>query len=336
VATALAAELELLAARQRSRIQRIALATRLAIARQWRRLDTSALTASWDGGIGRQATLALSAGQYAAAQGATPFVTAAMALQDLDPDASEGAFVAETLAGMASDGRPLSSLLYESLIDVKERLGRGAALDDAMRIGLGSLERMVDTQVADAARVGISVASTARKDIQWFVRTLTPPSCARCAILAGKITSVERPFPRHPRCDCINLPIGDRKLANEMVRSPMDYFKSLGEADQNATFTKAGAQAIRDGADIFQVVNARRGMSTAGSFVTGSGETAVTHRGRTISGRFTSEGMTRRGLAAQGLRKTPGARRLTPEAIMALASDRDEAIRLLRRFGYLT
>jgi len=317
MATALAADLELLAAHERSRVQRIALATRLAVARQWKRLDTSALTASWDGGVGRQATLAISAGQFAAAKGATPFVTAAMALQDLDPDASEGTLVAEALAGMASDGRPLSSLLYESLIDVKERLGRGAALDDALRIGLGSLERMVDTQVADAARVGISVASQPRKAIQWFCRTLTPPSCARCAILAGKITSVEKAFQRHPRCDCINLPIGDRKLANEMTRSPMDYFKSLSAADQNATFTKAGAQAIRDGSDIFQVVNARRGMSSAG-------------------GRFTTEGMTRRGLAAQGLRKAPGARRLTPEAIYELASDRDEAIRLLRRFGYLT
>jgi hypothetical protein len=331
-----AAELEQLAARQRQRINRISLAARLVLARLWRQLDPAALTQSWDGGIGRRALVAVSAAQLAAAQGATPFVSAAMALQDLDPSDAQGAFVAEALAGMASDGRPLASLLYQPIDDVITRLGDGQALDEAMRIGLSSMERILETQVADAARVGISVDSNTRKDIQWFVRTLTPPSCGRCAVLAGKITSNERAFLRHPRCDCINLPLGDKRLANQMVRNPMEYFDSLSAAEQRRIFTKAGAAAINDGADIFQVVNARRGMSTAGSFVTGSGETAITHRGAITSGRFTNEGMTRRGLASQGLRRTPGARRLTPDAIYALASDRAEILRLLRRFGYIT
>lgn len=336
MATALAAEVDQLATRQRVRLQRIALAAKLAVTREWRKLNTGALTESWDGGIGRRIMVLTSAAQLAAAEGADPFVTAAMALQGLDPTDTQGAFVAETLAGVASDGRPLSSLLYQPIIGVKEQLAAGSTLEDTMDVGLGALERILETQVADAGRVGVSVASMTRPAIQWYVRTLTPPSCGRCAILAGKITSVEQAFLRHPRCDCLNTPIGDRRLGRELARSPMEYFDSLSTLEQNRTFTRAGARAIRDGADIFQVVNARRGMSTAGSFVTGSGETAVTHRGKTISGQFTSEGMTRRGLASQGLRSTPGARRLTPEAIYALASDRAEILRLLRRFGYVT
>jgi hypothetical protein len=77
-------------------------------------------------------------------------------------------------------------------------------------------------------------------------------------------------------------------------------------------FGQAGAAAIRDGADLGQVVNARRGMYTAA--------------GRSL----TVESTTRRGVA-------PGKVRLMPEQIYREArGDRDEAIRLLKRFGYLT
>ncbi len=55
----------------------------------------------------------------------------------------------------------------------------------------------------------------------------------------------------------------------------------------------------------------------------------------------TREGMTKRGLARQRLKnleaagRAPGTVRLMPEAIYQLASDRDDAIRLLYRYGYL-
>jgi hypothetical protein len=313
VASIVATDLSRLANQRRVHNARIMAALRIILRRQWQRLDPAALTPSWDGGIGRQMLVATSAAQLAAAQGAGPFVAAAMELQGLDPSDSEGTLIPEALAGIASDGRSLAGLLYQPIIQTKFQLGEGAVLDDAMRGGFGSLERIAETQIADAARVGVGVEANAKPKIQWYVRTLTPPSCARCVILAGKITSVEKAFERHPRCDCENLPVGDQRLANDMVRSPMDYFKSLSMAEQRRTFTKAGAAAINDGADIFQVVNARRGMSATDN-------------------RFTTEGTSRRGLARQGGMK---GRRLTPEAIYALASDRTEIVRLLRQYGYL-
>lgn len=70
-------------------------------------------------------------------------------------------------------------------------------------------------------------------------------------------------------------------------------------------FGKAGAEAIREGADMARVVNARRGMYTAGGRL------------------FTHESAGRRP-------------RLMPEQILREADgDRGEAIRLLRLHGYL-
>jgi len=119
--------------------------------------------------------------------------------------------------------------------------------------------------------------------------------------------SAKGPFTTYgPKPPCIGLPP-----------------KATYPTGENCAFTVAGAQAIRDGADIFQVVNARRGMSTVTTF------------GRQLS--TTTEGVTRRGFAGQRMRAAGVSSpvRLTPQAIYELASDRAEAIRLLYRFGYL-
>ena len=87
-------------------------------------------------------------------------------------------------------------------------------------------------------------------------------------------------------------------------------------------FTNAGAEAIREGSDIYQVVNARRGMSPAGG----------------LKPRVTTEGTTRFGFA--GRRTGPlhgtGIQRLMPEGIYQLARTREEARALLRQHGYLS
>jgi hypothetical protein len=125
---------------------------------------------------------------------------------------------------------------------------------------------------------------------------------------------------------------------------PEDYFRGLSRAEQDRVFTRAGAAAVRDGADLTSVVNARRGMYTADAY----GRTLrATHEGATRRGRFYrmerarvelqtgarfARGRTeaQRGLPRFQLRSP----RLMPEEIYRLAEDRDEAIRMLRRFGY--
>jgi hypothetical protein len=114
-------------------------------------------------------------------------------------------------------------------------------------------------------------------------------------------------------CDCVHVPSAE-DVEGDVRTDPKAYFNSLSEEEQNATFTKAGAQAIRDGSDVSRVVNARR---TKDSLYTAGGV------------QYTTEAATRRGTGKR--------RRLTPESIYKIAGgDRDEAIRLLRLHGYIT
>lgn len=214
------------------------------------------------------------------------------------------------------------------------------ALAEAWERAGASLMLATQTIISDTARSAKSVAMLERNT--GWVRVLTPPSCSRCAVLAGKyFKSAMANFPRHPGCDCTQMPVADRDSFEfrAAFTGPGDYFESLDRAEQDKIFTKAGAQAIRDGADINQVVNARRGMKT------------VTDKfGYRTS--VTDEGTTKRGWASKYLRegynaklqKTRGSRyrrvnrpRLSPEAIYNMADgDRDIALNLLHKNGYFT
>lgn len=94
-----------------------------------------------------------------------------------------------------------------------------------------------------------------------------------------------------------------------LVHDPYEYFQSLSAAEQDRVYTKAGAQAIRDGGDLFQVVNSRRGIKPGGL--------------------TTTEGTSRRGNFG---RNGP---RLTPEAIYGKGLSREATLSELERYGYI-
>jgi hypothetical protein len=123
-------------------------------------------------------------------------------------------------------------------------------------------------------------------------------------ILAGRFYRWNAGFNRHPRCDCTGQPVVSAAAANDKLTRPRTYFDSLDPAEQDRAFTKAGAQAIRDGADIAKVVNARRGMYTADGKI------------------YTREAAGRRP-------------RIMPEQLYRDARDRADAIRLLRLHGFI-
>ncbi|GIG63621.1 hypothetical protein Lfu02_79930 [Longispora fulva] len=314
--------------------RQVALARRVAeeSAAAWRTLDPLRLDASWAAESDRLLAL-VTGGQALAAADADGYVTAALSAQHLDP-AAAGAVNARSLAGVASDGRGLATLLYEPVIAVKTALrpagGRGATVEKAMTLGMLRLDTIVRTQLADAARVAVGVGVVARRSAGGWVRMLSTPSCARCIVLAGKFYRWSSGFLRHPRCDCRHIPAAEN-TAGDLRTDPGKYFRSLPEPEQNKLLGRSGAQAVRDGADLAAVVNARRGMTTTAAF------------GRTFA--TTREGTTRRGLFAgyttddQGRlqRRTgpPPRWRLMPEQIYTDATDRDDAIRLLRHHGYL-
>lgn len=279
---------------------------------------------------------ALVAYQLLAARDAVDSVPLMLEEQNIDPD-PVAAVAPTALIGVASDGRSLEGLFSQASSDT-------------------ALGLMVVTQLQDVARMAAGVAMTNSRGADGYVRMLSTPSCSRCVILAGKFFRWNDGFQRHPRCDCRHIPSREN-VAGDLTTNPDEYFGSLSAAEQDKAFTKAGAQAIRDGADMGQVVNARRGMSTAQIDVTGASRGRLQRRQLPAfygnqSEFISTEGTTRRGRAYQSLnerftrpeseRRAKGERyfrttnvRLMPESIYELAKDRDDAIRLLRLHGYI-
>jgi hypothetical protein len=215
-------------------------------------------------------------------------------------------------AGRASDGRTLEGLLWGPLPHVKTLIGGGMAPTKALKAGGKFLTTIMRTQVADAGRGAAGVDVVTRRNT-GFVRMLNPPSCPRCSVLAGKFYRWNAGFDRHPRCDCIH--VASTRSAIEggksegLMHDPYEYFHSLSSEAQDRWYTKAGAQAIRDGGDIFQVVNSRRGMKPGG----------IT----------TTEGTSKRGNFGRN------GQRLTPEAIYGKGLSREATLKELERYGYI-
>lgn len=278
--------------------------------------------------IGRVVVLLAAIQQIGAAE-AEQFVLDALVAQNLGTD-SDAQIRPDGFAGFASDGRPLDSLVYQTVPATLTAIEAGATESQAMATGWAVLDMILATQVADAFRSSASVAYRTKPQVTMYVRMLVPPSCSRCAILAGA-WSARTAFRRHPRCDCIAIPSTEATssdLVSDVRVDPKDYFNSLSRAEQDRVFTVAGAQAIRDGADIARVVNARR--KAAGLSSAADGQRRALRR-RNVFGQdlFTTEELKVRGSRGQQLV------RLMPESIYEIAKDRADLLRLLKLHGYI-
>lgn len=289
----------------------------------WRRLGPSVLSV-------------LVEAQSQVVTAAVAYVPTVLAQTDI-PDEPKGNLRRQSLVGVASDGRPLGSLAYQAVVEAKTAITDGASTTTALNAGGSFLDLMTKLQVADAARQAVGVMTASRKNLGGTVRVLNPPSCQRCAILAGRFYRWSKGFDRHPKCDCVNLPSrsGGWARAEGFITDPMDAYR----AGEIRDLTAAQVKAISEGADIGQVVNAYRGISTT------STETAKSIRMRLKAQTRASE---RRPpvpagqpdlLAFMGTSRRATAPPVipTPEGIYQhAAGDRDEAIRLLREWGYIT
>lgn len=336
----MASEAEEVALAYYVRQQRIVRRAADAAQKAWRLLDLGRLDESWQYAVSAGLVGSMTAGQGEAAAHSDAYLAAVMAADGLTSDPS-GRVDPVAFAGVAADGRPLKSLVYESVLEAKWLVEEvGAAEVDAMIGGLERLLRAVSTEVADAGRTATGAAIAGNRTINGYLRVVNPPACARCIILAGKEYGWNAGFQRHPKCDCVHMPA---KLIKRSRHHPgafdsQAYFKGLSPAEQNRIFTNKGAQAIRDGANISSVVNARRGMYTAdvyGRSVRATRDSA-TRRGAWF--RAERQRAIQRGLIPQsgrGFRLTSP--RLRPEEIYRLAAgDRSQAIAMLHRFGYMT
>jgi hypothetical protein len=160
-----------------------------------------------------------------------------------------------------------------------------------------AFSRIVAALVNDAGRTASLVDLGRREAVTGYVRSLNPPSCSRCAILAGRVYRYSQGFQRHPRCDCLMTPT-NQTIGPALVTDPQEaydkgWIRGLSSKDR---------EAVDAGADLGQVVNVRR--KAAGLKV---GSSVAVRAGR-----------------------------LTPEGCAIYSSDHDDFLRLLRKFGYLT
>lgn len=317
--------------------------------RLWRQMDADDLDGSWErvGPRVEQATSAVVAANLAGASGLTN------KLARTDGMAGD-ALLPEAFAGVDGSGRSLGGALRGAVVTTKQAIGVGTSIADAMIAGGSYLALMVKSAIADLERSGSMTAATGKGYVR-YVRLVNPGACSRCAILAGS-DRFSSDFQRHPACRCSTVPVRDGAMPSGFITDPSDYFDSLSPAEQERVFTKAGAEAIRAGADPVAVVNARSGanrkpMSGVTTYKPTRIQRSVIGRGpdgQPILGYVTSAGTSRRGsygrtqerlgasvIRGSGRYSTVTRPRLMPESIIALTDDVETRRLLLRDAGYL-
>lgn len=339
---------------QAESIRRSDRATREAL-RLWQQVPVADLDAGW-AAIEADLVGAVSAvvAQNAAASGAMVSRVARADGVGVGDSIVHNAFV-----GVDSSGRDVGSLLHGSVTTTKEQIGWGRSPASAFVGGASYLAAMMKTVIADSVRSASAVASAGRGYVR-YIRMVSPGACSRCAILAGS-DRFSKPFERHPACRCTSVPVRDiSELPEGLHASPEEHFRSLSRAEQDRIYGKAGAEAIRLGADPIQVVGARRGASGMLYSRARPNQLGQIRRmqrvpigvradGSQIFGYTTLEGTTKRGAYGRAQSRIGGEfarvgnarystvqrRRLMPESIFEATSDPDMRRILLRDAGYL-
>lgn len=299
---------------------------------------------AWRNDVGPAMVDIVSEGQQTAAATAEAYTAAVLAELGINA-ASPSSLNLPAFADVAGDGRSVESLLYGGVVKAAKAQYR----PDVLALPLASqesaalaeaeawIEQATVTILADAARAAEAVALAQRPWVDGYVRMLDPKNpCSRCVVLAGKFYLFNKGFERHEKCRCVHIPYAEN-MPHDVLTNPNDYFASLTAAEQDRVFTVAGAEAVRLGADVSQVVNARRGMHTAQQngrgWIPKGRMTPVDAFGRKVY--VTTEGVTKRAVGRKAMGKDRPFR-LMPESILALAKDREDAVRMLKLYGFLT
>lgn len=277
---------------------------------QWRRISGSRIKGSWSDRLSQVEAIVADAQFEAAFEGS---LYGAVTLAGQGRWVAPQSFVDPAgFAGFASSGAPLSTVLERPVSYTLDLIGSGVGEAEALRRGGILLNGIVQTQVRDAARMAAATDISTRTGV-GYIRMVGPGACSRCVILAGKFFRWNQGFKRHPRCNCTHIPTTQKMLdgarAEGFIDDPYEVFKGLSPAEQDRAFGAANAEAIRQGSDIFQVVNSSRSA-----------------RGIT-----TAEGTTRRGYSS-----SLAGRRLTPEGIFRESGgNKARARELLEQHNYI-
>lgn len=340
--------------------QRIELGHQLvsSVLKSWQFASVSDLDSSWDM-LAPQIVAQVTAAQVAAARMTTPYMDAVdRSYGNTSPKLT---LAPEAFGGVMLDGREVGPALYTAVTTAKTAIRGGMAPFAAFQAGATALAVVASAALQDMGRQADLTLGQARTYTS-YVRVVGGSGCSRCAILAG-IWSAQEAFLRHTSCQCTTMPVDYTREATApagLHASPEAYFDSLSKEQQDHTFTKAGAEAIRQGANPVAVVNARRGAYGIGysghyniPVPTGTHNVlkpltiGVKADGSPLRVFATTEGTTARGAFArsearasftagkQGRYRRTTTVRLMPEQIVKMAGNNPERFReLLTKYGY--
>lgn len=245
---------------QYERQQRIAVTTVASMLRVWSRTGDN-FDAGWSQAR-KQILARLQLGRAAAVHAAIPYTSEVLAATD-QIGSPFGALVPSAFLEAEPNGMPVGTTLDAVPVKGKLAVGAGHSAAEARSMMANFIGGVGLTMLADTRRDVYQLDMVQRPRVAGYVRMLNPPSCDRCVILAGKRFRWNQGFLRHPRCDCIHIPASE-SVAGNMTVDPYAYFNGLDDKDQDRYFGKIQAQAIRDGADIYRVVNfGSTGLGTA-------------------------------------------------------------------------
>lgn len=273
-----------------------------------------------------QASLAVIGGQLRTATAAPIYLDALMSIEGVTPEATEQVAVRD-FAGITASGMSVEQALTTAVIVAKQGVGSGLFPAQARARGLSQLTMIGATAVQDAGRGCMQSRMLLEPQVSGYVRYVRLPACGRCIVQAGKFFHKNTGFQRHPRCDCQHRPLVGDHRDRSIEQDPRELYDSMTPQQQVNAVGGAAAHAIREGADLGQVVNARSGMQAAGQHVTTSGTT--------VRGTF---GKRQDDLAKRGGRyRSTGKPRLSPQGV-AYHAHGDPVVyrRLLKEQGYIT
>lgn len=293
--------------------------------REWARIDpTGDWFAQWSQIAPRLTAVVYAAQIGAATDGSASVATALLEAKHPEPKLAE--VVPAAFAGWVTPswtGEDGVSLAYYLLTPVATARNATGAAPDMLAAGGKVLESLVQYAVTEAAAHAHDAQVVATRNT-YSVFTEPGSMCQRCAALVGKRYKPGTHVKRHPRCDGV---MEARSDAVPFKPEPLD-------PSRVKDLTIGQREAIDSGADLNQVINAKR----AGA----------------VSGIYTTEGTTRRGFGYFAIqtrhsafnkaldRKLPGKRyastsvgRLSPETIYRVAKDQADMVRLLRIYGYI-
>lgn len=230
--------------------------TAVAVAALWDQVEQDRIAGSWR--LLLPQAIAVVAGQsVTAASGAPRYVAQTVADSGVQPRA-ESVNVTKLV-----DRSVIEYQMLMPLFRTLHRIEQGVPAADALASGR-TLAGLIGSQTTrDTAREAVEVAMVTEPKVTGYVRYLVPPSCGRCAVLAGRVYPWSSGFLRHPRCDCQHRPIvgSEKPAAKTAVEgSASAYFKSLTSSEQDKHFGADVAQRIRDGESMSRAVNADRSM----------------------------------------------------------------------------